>query len=651
MNKSLSLLTALTIIIAKPAISQNTIEADLEEVKIYSGKVEQTHRESGRNISIITREDINELPVHSLDELLRYLPGLEVQSRGGFGVQSDISLRGSTFSQVLVLIDGMRINDPLTAHFNSNMPVSVSEIKRIEILRGPATATYGPDAVGGVINIITRTFQPTNEPKKLHTDGSLLVGENNLFSSEAGIYIKQKKYAVALGAMLNQSDGHRLPSDLRGDFDLKTLSLSGNYKLSDKWRAAIRTAWDSRDFNAQYFYTRSPFDLSREVTTTSWNQLHLKRISNYSHTSFDVGYKSTSDTFLFNPAFPANVHKTRFLNTQINHSWHISQKMRISFGAQYDLRTIESTDRGDHTNFHTGIYGILFVKPLEKLSVTASLRGDYDEVYEFEILPQLNVAWAEEKLTLRTSVGRSIRAADFTERYISTNIPGELSAYRNLGNPFLGPETAWSYEAGADFSLSKGLELRLTGFIRQSDNLIDYILTSENEIINNNNLQSDSLYFYTQNIKELTTRGVEAEIWYTRKLGQKAHFQFIGGYSWFDSYNDEGVVSKYISNHANHLVTANAIFAHKLGRISINTLYKHRNGEMDETAGFLLEKSYAIVNAQVDINAYKNAVFLTLQAKNIFNEKYSDILGAEMPGRWMMAGVRWNFNRRQPPEN
>src|SRR5690606_29778239 len=106
-------------------------------------------------VSVWTAEDIRHAPVASFDELLRVVGGVEVHSRGGFGIQSDLTMRGSTFNGVLVLLDGARLNDPMTGHFLTNLPIPLSEIARIEVMRGPATALYGPDAIGGVIQIFT----------------------------------------------------------------------------------------------------------------------------------------------------------------------------------------------------------------------------------------------------------------------------------------------------------------------------------------------------------------------------------------------------------------------------------------------------------------------------------------------------------------
>ena len=93
---------------------------------------------------------------NSIDELLKNIPSIELQSKGDFGVQSDITMRGTTFSQTLVLLDGMRVNDPLTGHFSMYIPINPSEIHQIEIIRGGNSSIYGPDAVGGLAALAAR---------------------------------------------------------------------------------------------------------------------------------------------------------------------------------------------------------------------------------------------------------------------------------------------------------------------------------------------------------------------------------------------------------------------------------------------------------------------------------------------------------------
>ena len=198
----------------------------LEGVEIVSDRLGMAEARTGRHTTVIRGEEILKLPVHSLDELLRLIPFLETHARGGFGVQSDILMRGATFNQVLVLLDGLRINDPLTGHFNSYIPVPLSEISRIEVYRGPASSLYGPDAVGGVINIITKSFLPGKGQDQLEGRLEGWYGQHNLIRSNSGVHISKGRLAMGAGVSFNRSDGHPLSVDsLRGDFKLGTVAV------------------------------------------------------------------------------------------------------------------------------------------------------------------------------------------------------------------------------------------------------------------------------------------------------------------------------------------------------------------------------------------------------------------------------------------
>ncbi|HBQ60552.1 MAG TPA: TonB-dependent receptor, partial [Balneolaceae bacterium] len=109
-------------------ISLAQLKAELDTIDVSASRITTSISESGKNVSVITQSDIQDMPVSSVDELLRSLPGININARAGFGVQSDVGVRGSTFSQVMFLLDNTPLNDPLTAHFNTNIPVALSEI-------------------------------------------------------------------------------------------------------------------------------------------------------------------------------------------------------------------------------------------------------------------------------------------------------------------------------------------------------------------------------------------------------------------------------------------------------------------------------------------------------------------------------------------
>jgi len=138
----------------------------LDEVEVMDSRTGIQLKDLGKQVEVITQYEISQMPVNSVDELLRYIPGVEVQSRGMYGTQADITMRGGTYNQTLILLDGIRIGDPMTGHFNSNIPVTLSSIRRIEIIKGASSVIYGADAVGGVINIVTKNMSTYYTSKK-----------------------------------------------------------------------------------------------------------------------------------------------------------------------------------------------------------------------------------------------------------------------------------------------------------------------------------------------------------------------------------------------------------------------------------------------------------------------------------------------------
>ncbi len=630
---------------AQKVISLDTVEVNSAHIPL---KIHQT----GRNISVISRQDMELLPVNSLDEVLQAIPGVEIQSRNGFGAQADILLRGGTFTQALILLDGMRLNDPLTAHFNGNIPVSMAEIDRIEVMRGPAAAIYGPDAVGGVINIITRTFS-SRQKRDMEASGKLSFGENELIQAQQGISVLGENYIFGGGLSLTQSlgefvEGQRIDSSnvlegFNNYFDIKTAGASFGTNLSNRLSLRARTAYDYRDFSARYFYSGSPFDKSTEITQNWWNHIQLAYYSNRSYTDFNVGYKYNTDEFVFSPDFPStNNHISQYLNLYLNHLY-IFRGMSIKMGAQADHRQVASNDRGDHQDWHAGAYLMTYFQPVESLHISASARADYDQNYGLAFLPQLNMSYVFPKWVLRAAAGRSIRAADYTERYVSNNLEN-LTPGRSLGNPDLLAEQSWSEEIGFDYFVGNHFQLKATGFLRQSERLIDYVRTNEAEIGEVGKLQPGQDYFFAQNISEVVTKGIEIEAWYRKRIPTVGRIQLSLGYTFLQTSNEANTVSVYLSSHAKHLLTGHFILHYKRLNVSFSGLYKERNPRAAEAINSNLAAAYSVWNGKIGFHLQPRIV-LQLQVNNIFDTYYQNILGSKMPGRWISGGVSWEFGK------
>ena len=623
---------------------------EIDTVLVTASNIPLTIQETGRNISIIQAEQIEALPFNSLDELLQWIPGVQVQSRGGFGVQADILLRGSTFNQVLVLVDGLKMNDALTGHFNGNISVSPREIARIEILRGPAAAIYGPDAVGGVINFVTKTFA-RNMGEGSDMGGSLSYGENELVRAEQGIFLRKGKLRVGAAINFNESEGESIPAEFIDStttlspyntfFDVKTVSAALGYDFDNGLSLNFRSAYDLRDFNARYFYTNSTFDKSTETVQGWWNHFRLNKYSDKGQSDLNIAFKSNTDEFVFSPDFPStNNHTTQYLNMTCNHLQELSDQFTLKAGLQADRRSIESNDRGDHQDWHTGIYAMGVLQPSSQLNLTGSLRLDYDENYGWELSPQVNASWVLSSLLLRASAGRSIRAADYTERYVSNNLQN-LTPGRSLGNPDLLAEKGWSEEFGVDFFPSKNLTIKATAFFRQSERLIDYVSTPAAEI-SIGDLQEGGNYFFAQNISAVNTNGAELEAWYQQDFGKNSNLRLSLGYTYLNTSNDQGVVSVYISSHAQHLLTSQLIITLDKVELALGGHYVSRDAREALSINANLNPTYSVWHGRFSVEIIEG-VRVQAQMQNIFNTQYQNILGSRMPGAWFQGGINWRI--------
>jgi iron complex outermembrane receptor protein len=154
---------------------------ELGEVVITAGRTPVEAQQAARIVSVITKSEIERSPVQNLNDLLRFVAGVDVRQRGAFGAQADISIRGGTYDQTLILLNGVNVTDPQTGHHNLNLPIDLESIERIEILQGPAAKSFGPNAFNGAINIIT------GNSKHNHIRSSGMVGQYGLKKASVNI--------------------------------------------------------------------------------------------------------------------------------------------------------------------------------------------------------------------------------------------------------------------------------------------------------------------------------------------------------------------------------------------------------------------------------------------------------------------------------
>ncbi len=315
----------------------------------------------------------------------------------------------------------------------------------------------------------------------------------------------------------------------------------------------------------------------------------------------------------------------------------MSSNLDLGGGVQFDYRTIVSTDRGNHETGHAGAY-LMAQYDRNNLTTHASLRLDYDENYGWEITPQLNLAYSLSPVVLRASFGRGVRGADFTERFVSHNIPAPLTPGRNYGNPDLRAERSWTWDAGIDFFSAQWLNIHTTYFTRYGSDLIDFVFTNSNHIPNNSTLVPDTTYFFPQNVASVTTQGVEVQADGVVNVSPSVSVDYALGYMYLDVATDSGVATKYLTMVARQLGSARLQVRIDGFTLGAQVLYKVRNAESAQSINATLTPEYTTTNLVLRYQALRNlAAFV--QANNVFDVQYSDILGAQMPGRWIIGGL------------
>ncbi|HEU4632403.1 MAG TPA: TonB-dependent receptor [Flavisolibacter sp.] len=629
--------------IAQQSQTDNTSPiTDLDPVTITTSLTPEKVSKTGRNLYIIKGEKFYNLPVHSVDELLRYLPGVEVQARGPMGSQSDIVLRGGTFQQVLVILDGIRLNDPNTGHFTSYIPIAPAEIERIEILKGASSAVYGSEAVGGVIHIVTKTFGAKQGLHKSNVAAQITGGEYGLLNANAGGFFSNGHTAVGFGVQTNNASGQQ-QRGTKGFFHNHTGSVSIRHFFSERWQLAIRSSYDDRKFAAQNFYTTFASDTANEQVKSLWNQLQLTYNSKKDIIRLNIGYKKLDDRYAFNSAGLPNQSKSDLLQALLTDEWKVTSKTTVVSGVQFIDKKISSNDRGNHTLSQVAGFAVLNQQICEKVIASPAARLEWNERSGWEFVPQISLSYRGDVFQLRGSAGKTIRDADFTERF--NNYNKTLVTSGRIGNPDLEAERSFSYEAGADYFVASNLKLSATYFQRYHTKLIDYVTTPYSQMPRKENLSPSGTFALAENISKVRTTGVETDIQFSKDLASKQKLWAAIGFVWLNSKSSDTLPSFYISSHARYLTNFTAQYMNKWFSISVNGLFKKRQAQSATPAIAKVSADYFVLNAKAEAFLLRDRLSAFVEADNLFDKNYTDLLGSQMPGRWFMGGIKISLSK------
>ena len=582
----------------------------IKEVVVTATRTEKEQKDVTQSVTVITAEDIKKSGATTAAEVIERTSGVELNDYGTRGSLNNISIRGASFQQVLVLLDGRRMNSSSAGGFDmSNLPVLVDEIDRIEIVRGASSALYGTDAVGGVVNIITKTTT-TAETSVTGEAGS--HGYQSVAVANAN---KMGKFSYALSAGKEKSDGFRTNSDLdktiagaKFGYELSqdsSLEMSADYLEkqigvpgSEQFPSPLAQEWD-RNTGASLTY-RTKF--SKEL------DLRLNAYENRDK----IVYKD--------PDFALDskhVGKTTGAEAQTN--WMVNSWNQLSAGVEVKEDHLTSTDAGEHTASLWAAYLQDEISIGEPLIVVIGGRNDSHSVYGDKFSPRVSARYliAGPGTIIRASAGEAFRAPTLNDLYWS------FDGFA-MGNANLKPETSKEYEGGVEQPFGKGNSVKVIAFERKVKDLIQW--------------QPDANFIYSPvNIGKARITGYEAEV----KLVPVEQLTWAVNYTYMDPVDETTGEKIY------YVIPQRQIKSYvNLSLFSIMNLYIEgrivRNYVKPGEPSWQYEVVDAKVTMPVSLGQHMKAeVFIG--EKNIFNRKYSTVKGYPMPPAEVSGGIALQF--------
>ncbi len=578
--------------------------AEIDSIEIQGKFISTPYKNANQNISVITRADILNSPATSIDEILQQIPGMDIRRRGANGVQSDIGFRGSSFEQVLLLLNGIRMNDSQTGHNSLNVPVDLEDVERIEVIKGPAARRFGQNAFAGVINIITKANP--GKRVKLRAEG----GDYETYGFGLNANFGNEKFSNLLQANSNSSQGYRYNTD----FEMRNVFYQNQLKIKNG-NIRLQAGISEKKFGANGFYA-SP------AATEQYEELQASIVSLAHQQSFgklklnsNVYWRRGQDMYLFNrekPEIYRNMHIGNNVGGELNSSY-TSNLGTTGLGVELRKEFLASNNLGHRERFVTQVFFEHHLSLLDKkLNITPGISwANYSNEGNF-FYPGLDVGYTfYENNKIYGNISKVHRVPTFTDLYYTSKT--------ERGNENLLPESAVYAELGYQYQ-TKNILAKASGFYRSSSDAIDWIKYSLQDTVWN-----------AQNIGDTEIKGIELE------LGHQVFnwLKYTVGYTYLDNRFKEfdNGYSRYVLDNLKHqLVTK---LQTKFLKNFTNELVYRYNERVNLG-------SYNLLDAK--LNYTRNDLSVYILVNNVTNSEYTETFGVPMPQRWFHVGFTYNIN-------
>ena len=618
---------------------------ELGEVEVTGTRVPMTVSQAARMVTVLDRDDIAAVPAQSVNDLLKYAVGIDVRQRGDMGVQTDISIRGGTFDQITILLNGINICDPQTGHNAADFPVDISEIERIEVLEGPAGRVYGTSSLVGAINIVTRPDLQSG--MELRAEG----GSYGFFDGGGHINLTKGAFSNQFSGGFSRSDGfsRNAAGRLNSDFKQAKAFYQGGYaheKAEVRWHAGFT----QKDYGANTFYS-AKYDDQFEHTRKYYTAVQAETKGDVYRFKPSVYWNRSEDRFELvrnrPETVPFNYHRTDVYGLNLNNTLETALG-KTAFGAEFRNEGVVSTTLGEPLHFPEpapggGEYtaGLNRTNLSFHLEHNIVLRGftlsagviavkNTGNEMNFRFYPGVDASWQFARdWKLYASFNTSLRMPTFTELYYSVN------GYK--ADRYLKPEEMKAYEIGVKF-LTPGIRGTVSLFHYRGTNLIDWIKDLS---------EGADAPWQSVNHAKVNTTGVETSL--DVSFDEMLHRTFFirnltVSYAYIDQdkKSEPDVQSRYALEYLRHKAVAQAnLRVWRNLNLNVSYRWQDRMGNYEQNGEMVAYEPYSLLDARLSWDTSSYRVYA--EANNLLNRTYYDYGNIPQPGIWVRAGAVWRL--------
>lgn len=611
--KALVIFTALFFSLTQNISAEND-EIQFEKIVVTPSRIAEDSNGIARNVDVITSGDIEQTQANDVAQVLGDVTSVNISNYGGVGAAKTMRMRGSTASQVLVLVDGRPINSPRDGEADLSM-LPIDNIDKIEVLHGPGSNVYGSGAMGGTVNILTK-----NPPReKQETEITSSFGTFRTYTERLSHGGRTGKFGYLVTGEYQSSQGFRENSD----FNNRSINTKLEYEPNDNnlisfnngfYKSNLGAPGTTTDFDRddRQSILRRFFDLNWRLDIDETLEIDTKVYQNYDRLGFD---ENMADS-LGNATGRKDTHTTTSNGTNIQACKRFSENYTLISGFNYTGNYNNSTASAKHKYSVFAGYFENKIELFEKLKIGLDERIDDYSNFGTQFTPAGSILYTvDSSLKIRGMVGRSFRAPTFNDLYWPDD-------GWSKGNPNLLPEKGLTKEIGLEKNLNKYLTTNLTYYRTNYTNLIVWAPDS-------------SSVWQPTNINSAVIDGIELKnnITFSDTLGLDLGYTFLSARD-KDTHKYLIYQPKNKTDFSFHYKDKNGLMCALKGQFTGSRF--HNTDNTTEVKDFFV--------LGIDISKqFKSGVTYFIGFNNLLNKRYQVVRDYPMPPFSVTSGVKVKF--------